>query len=104
MNDLSTTIQVLESALDYCSIYMPLFHGPTFNLETSQPLLILSLCSLGIFLGEYDDSTLEIGLLLQKHIWRKATGIALSKPKVELWVLQTMSVFLTSFVRVLNWM
>ncbi|KAJ9616791.1 hypothetical protein H2200_000510 [Cladophialophora chaetospira] len=88
----STVTQVLKLAVDYCDVYLPFFHRPTLNLGSSPPLLILSLCGLGMFLSGW-PSAKQTGSMLQKHVWRRSAEMAFSSPRVELWLLQAMILF-----------
>jgi hypothetical protein len=76
LSESSLVIQVVRLALDYCDVYMPLFHRSTLNLECTQPLLILSLCCLGIFLSGWSSAP-ETGRMLQKHVWLRSAEVYL---------------------------
>ncbi|PGH10643.1 hypothetical protein AJ79_05357 [Helicocarpus griseus UAMH5409] len=89
LKDISQVDQVLYLALDYCDLYMPLFHRPTFESSAYPPTLLLALCALGAFVNN-TPSFYETGKLLQKHLWGLTVEKALLSPRVDMWFLQAL--------------
>ncbi|QVM12437.1 hypothetical protein D8B26_007066 [Coccidioides posadasii str. Silveira] len=81
--------QILHQALDYCDIYLPLFHRPTFEISSCPSVLLLALCSLGSFLSGSPE-LYETGKMLHKYIWGSTVEKALASPRVEMWFLQSL--------------
>ncbi|WEW61368.1 hypothetical protein PRK78_006858 [Emydomyces testavorans] len=67
--------QILRQALDYCDIYLPLFHRPTFEVASCPSVLLLALCCLGSFLNGAPEMY-ETGKMLHKHIWSSTVELA----------------------------
>ena len=112
LNDPTKVAIALSLALDYCGVYMPLFHRPTLVLSSCPSLLLLALCGLGVFLSQTPGSQ-DCTRMLQKYVWRMAVEVglprrptrtepnanivskkALVSSRVELWILQTMFIFI----------
>ncbi|PGH12674.1 hypothetical protein AJ80_06617 [Polytolypa hystricis UAMH7299] len=76
-------------ALDYCDVYMPLFHRPTLSLSSCPTPLLLALCGLGTFLSNAPGSY-ETGKMLQRYLWSQTVEKVFIGPRVEMWFLQTL--------------
>ncbi|KAK2746856.1 hypothetical protein FQN57_002898 [Myotisia sp. PD_48] len=65
---------LLQLALDYCDMYMPLFHRPTFNVSSCSSHLLLALCSLGAFISSGAE-LYKAGEMLHKHLWKSTVEL-----------------------------
>ena len=74
LNDPAKVSIALSLALDYCGVYMPLFHRPTLVLSSCHPLLLLALCGLGAFLPSMPGSA-ESAKVIQKHVWHMSVEV-----------------------------
>ncbi|KAK2798850.1 hypothetical protein FQN50_008711 [Emmonsiellopsis sp. PD_5] len=68
LNDPAQFNMVLHLALNYCDLYMPLFHRPTFEPATRQPILLAALVALGSFVHNL-SGFYEIGKMLHRQLW-----------------------------------
>ncbi|KAK2774632.1 hypothetical protein FQN52_004245 [Onygenales sp. PD_12] len=89
LNDPAQLNLVLHLALNYCDLYLPLFHRPTFEPATRQPILIAALVALGSFVHNL-PGFYEIGRMLHRQLWGLTVEKALVSPRVDMWFLQTL--------------
>jgi hypothetical protein len=76
LNDPSKILNALSLALDYCNVYMPLFHRSTLVLPSYHPLLLLALCGLGAFLSG-TPGAYESAKMIQKHVWQQSVQVGI---------------------------
>lgn len=76
LNDPNKILNALSLALDYCNVYMPLFHRPTLVLPSYHPLLLLALCGLGAFLSG-TPGAYESAKMIQKHVWQQSVQVGI---------------------------
>lgn len=71
--------RVLFWTLDYCDVYLPLFHRPTLDISSCSAALCLAMCCLGTFLSS-ESSLHDAGKVLYKHIWHSTVEVCMSLP------------------------
>ena len=61
---------------------MDFFHRPTLDLSTMQPVLLLAVCNLGLFLTEVPEAY-ETGKILHAYLWKTIFAVGFSRKRVD---------------------